>query len=163
VFFLIPVTPDFLRIVLIPNLRSVHFNCLKQTLPWVVKAFNPVGFSSSPLEDISISVALHRTTLDETSVAEQFFWIPCRQLVKILAGGALPFLRKVKISLTVRDAEESSLHDFDRKIRESFAAVLARPGTVLGVSVVMTQRYKVLAEVEVRWLRMTDWSSWKKE
>jgi len=78
---------------------------------------------------------MHRMTLNETSVAEQSFWIPCRQLVEILAGGGLPFLRKVKISLAVHDADESSLCDFDRKIRESFAAVLARPGTVLEMSV----------------------------
>jgi len=56
-------------------------------------------------------------------------------LDEFLAGAALPFLRKVKFSLTVLDLVNISLHDFDRKIRESFVAVSARPGTFLEASV----------------------------
>jgi len=79
---------------------------------------------------------VHRRMLDETSgLGAQFLWTPCRQLDALLAGPGLPFLRKVEFSLTVREPEETSLRDFDRKIRESFAAVSARPGTVLEVSV----------------------------
>ena len=134
-------TPDSLKIILIPNLRSVHFNGFKVTsfsssLPWIVKAFSHVGSTSSPLEDVSICAMAHRRMLDETSgLGSPFLWTPCRQLDGLLAGPGLPLLRSVKFSLTVREPEESSLPDFDRKIRESFTAVSARPGTVLEVSV----------------------------
>jgi len=110
----------------------VHF---KWMLFWIIRAFNHLGSSSVPLENISISVTKHRIIIDEESVGEMYFWIPCRQLDKFLAGAALPFLRKVKFSLTVLDPVESSVRDFDRKIRESFVAVSARPDTLLEVSV----------------------------
>ena len=130
--------PDSLRIILIPNLRSVHFKGFKVTsfsssLPWIVKSFTHVDSTESPLEDISIDVMAHRRMLEASDFWPQFLWTPCRQLDILLAG--LPFLRRVKFSLTIHEPEDSSLGDFDEKIRESFPVLLARPGTVLEVSV----------------------------
>lgn len=59
----------------------------------------------------------------------------------LIYGAALPFLRKVKFSLTVLNPAESSVRFFDWKIRESFVAVSARPGTLLEVSVEVTHIY----------------------
>ena len=131
-------TLDFWRIMLNPVLRWAHF---KKTLPWIVQAFNNIGSSSAPLENISVSVTKPRTMLDNESVGEIYFWTPCRQLDEYLAGAALPFLRKVRFSLTVLDSVENSVRHFDRKIRESFVAVSARPGTLLEVSVRVAHIY----------------------
>ena len=68
-------------------------------------------------------------------------------------GGGLPFLYKVKFSLAVRGSAKSSLRDLGRKIQGSFAAVSARPGTVLEVRLgVYTENHnaRVVASMKLR-------------